>query len=67
MSHSLSHSLLQALCLVLVLEGILPFLYPRFWRSMVARVAMTPDQQLRMMGLISMLIGVVSLYLLNRG
>ncbi len=63
----MSHTLLQALCLVMVLEGILPFLYPRLWRSLVARAAMSADQQLRVMGFISMLVGVVCLYLLNRG
>ncbi|WP_317931378.1 DUF2065 domain-containing protein [Halioxenophilus sp. WMMB6] len=61
------HTLLQALCLVMVLEGILPFLNPRLWRSLVARAAMSADKHLRVMGLISMLIGVASLYLLNLG
>ena len=63
----MSHTLLQALCLVMVLEGVLPFLYPRLWRSLIARAAMSADRQLRLMGLMSMLVGVVSLYFLNQG
>lgn len=62
----MSHTLLQALCLVLVLEGILPFLCPRLWRSAIAKAAMSPDNQLRIMGLISMLVGVGCLYLINQ-
>ena len=59
------HGLLQALCLVLVIEGIIPFLYPAKWRQLVVRLAITNDRQLRWMGLFSMLFGLLLLYLLN--
>jgi uncharacterized protein YjeT (DUF2065 family) len=48
----------RALCLLLVLEGILPFLYPTRWRQLVASLANISDRQLRIMGLVSMLVGV---------
>jgi hypothetical protein len=48
----------KAFCLLLVLEGILPFLYPTRWRRLVASLATVTDRQLRIMGLISMLVGV---------
>ena len=54
----------RALCLVLVLEGIIPFLYPSRWRLLVVSLAHTNDRQLRIMGLVSMLIGAGCLYLL---
>ncbi len=54
-----------ALCLVFILEGILPFLYPARWRSLVARLATVDDRTMRMTGLISMLIGLGLLYLIN--
>lgn len=54
-----------ALCLVLVLEGILPFLYPRHWRGAVIQAARLPDRRLRLMGLASMLLGTALLYLLH--
>lgn len=55
----------KAFCLLLVLEGILPFLYPTRWRRMVASLATVTDRQLRIMGLLTMLIGVGLLYMLR--
>lgn len=55
--------LLIALSLMLVLEGIVPFLYPQRWRKLVHRLAEINDQQLRITGLLSMLAGVALLYL----
>ena len=52
------HDLAIALSLVLVIEGILPFLSPRSWREMIVQVARMNDRQLRIMGLISMLAGL---------
>ena len=54
-----------AFCLLLVLEGILPFLYPRLWRGAVAQLAQLSDRRLRLMGLTSMLLGTALLYLLH--
>lgn len=58
-------SLVKAVCLLLILEGIMPFLYPSKWRSLVDKLASIDDRQLRIMGLGSMLMGVALLYLLN--
>ena len=55
----------KALCLMLIIEGILPFLYPNRWRQLVATLAVTDDRKLRMMGLISMVIGVGLLFIIN--
>lgn len=57
--------LFRAFCLVLVLEGIMPFLYPGRWRRMVAVLATASNRQLRVSGLVSMLIGVSLLYLVQ--
>lgn len=54
--------LLRAIGLVLVIEGILPFLYPSRWRRMVAMLATVDDKSLRTVGLISMVAGVAMLY-----
>lgn len=54
-----------ALCLMLVLEGILPFLYPRRWRETIVQLAQLPERQLRIVGLSSMLLGTALLYLLH--
>ncbi|NIB39317.1 DUF2065 domain-containing protein [Pseudomaricurvus alkylphenolicus] len=55
----------RALCLMLVLEGIVPFLYPQRWRRLVTQLANINDHQLRYMGLFSMLLGAGLLYLMN--
>ncbi|MFC2971826.1 DUF2065 domain-containing protein [Azotobacter bryophylli] len=54
-----------ALCLMLVLEGILPFLSPGRWRAVIVQVLRLSDRQLRLMGLTSMLLGTALLYLLH--
>ncbi|WP_349572358.1 DUF2065 domain-containing protein [Azotobacter salinestris] len=54
-----------ALCLMLVLEGILPFLNPRRWRRTVVQLVQLSDRRLRLMGLASMLLGTALLYLLH--
>lgn len=54
-----------ALCLVLVVEGVLPFLSPKRWRESVARLSGLTDRQLRLVGLISMLLGTATLYWLH--
>ncbi|WP_188150049.1 DUF2065 domain-containing protein [Teredinibacter waterburyi] len=58
-------NLAQAICLVLIIEGILPFLYPSRWRQLVASMALQSDRKLRVMGLVSMLIGVGLLLLVH--
>ncbi len=57
--------LARAFCLMLVIEGIIPFLYPHRWRGLVASLATVSDRQLRNMGLVSMLLGAGLLYLLK--
>ncbi len=53
--------LLAAIALVLVLEGIVPFLNPGSLRQMLETVSKLDDKTLRIMGLVSMIIGVVLL------
>lgn len=52
-------TLLIALGLMLVLEGLLPFLAPRIWRETFQRIMQLADGQLRFMGLTSMLVGLL--------
>ena len=52
------NTVLIALGLMLVLEGLLPFLTPRIWRHTFQRITQLADGQLRFMGLTSMLVGL---------
>ena len=54
-----------ALCMVLVIEGILPFLSPRRWRAVAELAGRVDDMTVRMLGLSSMLIGTTLLYLVR--
>jgi len=54
-----------AMCLVLVIEGIVPFLYPRRWRHMALSLAEVDDRTMRLAGLASMVAGTVLLYLVR--
>jgi uncharacterized protein len=62
----MSDTLLSALALLLVLEGVLPFLVPGVWRETFRRLTLLSDGQLRFVGLTSMLAGLL-LLLFTRG
>jgi len=52
-------TLLSALALMLILEGILPFVAPGVWRETFRRVVEMSDGQIRFIGLGSMLGGLL--------
>lgn len=52
-------TLLGALALMFVLEGLLPFLSPKSWREMFERATKLSDGQLRFIGLGSIVVGVL--------
>jgi uncharacterized protein YjeT (DUF2065 family) len=52
-----------ALALMLVLEGLFPFLSPGGWRQTFLRLLQLRDGQLRFFGLTAILIGLVLLWL----
>ena len=49
--------------MMLVIEGVLPFVAPRVWRETFRRVIEMSDGQIRFIGLGSMLSGVLLLVL----
>lgn len=53
--------LLGALALMLIFEGLLPFLSPGTWRTVFERATRLSDGQIRFIGLTSMVIGVLLL------
>jgi uncharacterized protein YjeT (DUF2065 family) len=50
---------ITAIGLLFVFEGMLPFLSPHFWRRLMQQMFIQSDQALRIMGLVSMLIGLL--------
>jgi len=59
------HELAVAFCLMLVIEGMLPFVSPGRWRKMLMMLDQIDDNTMRMIGLGSMLTGTVLLLLIN--
>lgn len=55
--------LLGALALMLVFEGLMPFLSPGLWRRVFERATQLTDGQIRFFGLSSMIIGLLLLLL----
>lgn len=54
--------LMAATALVFVFEGMLPFLNPARYRQMMSQVIGMPDARLRVLGLVSMIVGLLTLY-----
>jgi len=59
------HDILVATALLLVVEGIIPFLNPAGFRKVLSMMGQMGDSALRFSGLTSMLLGVILLYLIN--
>ena len=58
--------LLTAFALMLVIEGLLPFLLPGLWRETFRRLTEMTDGQIRFIGLTAMLAGVLLLFILRK-
>ena len=56
-------TLLMALALMLVIEGLFPFLAPSAWRETFRRLMQLTDGQIRFFGLSAMLAGLLLLFL----
>ena len=61
----MNSTILLALALVLVLEGLGPMLYPKSWRKMILTLANLPDAVLRRFGGALVVAGFVIYYMLR--
>lgn len=61
----MNRSLLLAFALMLVFEGVLPFVWPGKWREVFAQLLKLSDGQIRFIGLSSLMIGLVLILVLN--
>ena len=59
------NDLLAALALVMVIEGLIPFASPGTLRRLLATLAQLDDHGLRIAGLVSMVCGLVMLYIVR--
>ena len=61
----MGNTFLMAFALMLVIEGVLPFVAPRVWRETFRRVTSFNDGQIRFIGISSMLVGLILLWVLK--
>jgi uncharacterized protein YjeT (DUF2065 family) len=61
------NDLWAAIALMLVIEGIVPFLSPDSVRRMLVAMLQVEPRVIRVAGLVSMLVGVALLYWVRRG
>jgi len=61
----MANELLTALALVLIIEGLLPFLSPTFWQKTMKDLSQINPKTVRIGGVISMLIGAIMLNVLR--
>jgi len=52
---------LMALALMLIFEGVLPFIAPNLWRETFRKITQMSDGQIRFVGLSSMIVGLLVL------
>ena len=62
----MNSTILLALALVLVLEGLGPMLYPSAWKKMISAMAQLPENILRRFGGDLVVAGVVVYYMLRK-
>jgi uncharacterized protein YjeT (DUF2065 family) len=58
---TIGSTLLMAFALMLIFEGVMPFLAPGLWRDTFRKITQMSDGQIRFVGLSSMLAGVLIL------
>jgi uncharacterized protein YjeT (DUF2065 family) len=61
----MSQDFFIGIALVLVFEGMLPFISPKIWRNLMLQMITQKDHVIRWFGLFSMLAGVFLLYVVH--
>lgn len=56
--------LISAIALVFIFEGLMPFVFPHFWQKMMSEAVKLNEKKIRLMGFVSLLIGMVILFLI---
>jgi len=59
----MTETILAALGIVLIIEGTGPALFPNRWRNCLLRIAKEPVRNLRTMGMVMLLLGIILLVL----
>jgi len=56
----IEYPFIAALALVMIFEGIMPFIAPKAWKNMLLQLAQMEDKHLRIFGAIMMVAGALT-------
>ncbi len=56
----IEHPIIAAIALVMIFEGIMPFIAPKAWKNTLLQLAQMEDNHLRIFGAIMMIIGALT-------
>ncbi len=56
----IEHPVIAAIALVMIFEGIMPFLAPKAWKNTLLQLAQMKDSHLRIFGATMMLVGALT-------
>jgi len=59
------NTLLMAIAIALIIEGLIPALFPNKWRAYVLKIANEPASAIRQVGVFLVIIGLVLLWTVN--
>jgi len=54
------HPIIAAIALVMIFEGIMPFISPKSWKNMLLQLAQMEEKHLRIFGAIMMMVGAIT-------
>jgi len=61
----MNETLITAIALVFIIEGLMPLLFPNRWQSYLKKIAAEPVASIRLIGLFLLSLGVIILLLNN--
>jgi len=61
----MSTTIIMAIAIALIIEGLVPALFPNKWRTYVLKLAKEPVAAIRQVGFVLVLIGIVMLWWIN--
>lgn len=57
----IEHPIIAAIALVMIFEGIMPFISPKAWKGLLLQLAQMEDKHLRIFGATMMVVGALTL------
>jgi uncharacterized protein YjeT (DUF2065 family) len=56
----IEHPIIAAIALVMIVEGIMPFIAPKAWKNLLLQLAQMDEKHLRLFGAIMLVAGAIT-------